>query len=273
MKGNSVVLEDNERIKFTVHKSQCTIFLIVNCALSIVNWLRGVFNMLGTIVNSLAIIAGAILGILLKNGIKDDYKDTIMDGISLSVIVIGIMGAIKSENIILVISSMVIGGLIGEMIGIESKLDNFGSKLQNTFAKGDSNFTKGFVTTSLIYCIGAMAIIGSLESGISGNHETLFAKSILDGISAIVFASTLGIGVAFSALAVFVYQGTITLLSSSIKDLLTAEVINEMSAIGGILIMAIGLTMSGIKKIKIGNLLPAILIPLIYYAITLLIIR
>lgn len=227
--------------------------------------------MLGTIVNSIAIIAGSILGIVFRNGIKEKYKNTLMDGINLSVIIIGIMGAIKSENIILVIVSMVIGGLIGEMIGIEDKLDNLGNKLQNTFAKGDSDFTKGFVTTSLIYCIGAMAIIGSLESGITGNHETLFAKSILDGISAIVFASTMGIGVAFSAVAVFIYQGTITLLSNSIKDLLTPEVINEMSAIGGILIMAIGITMLGIKKIKIGNLLPAIFIPIIYYVIKLLI--
>lgn len=227
--------------------------------------------MLGTIVNSVAIVAGSILGIIFRNGIKEEYKNTLMDGINLSVIIIGIMGAIKSENIILVIISMVIGGLIGEIIGIEKKLDNLGSKLQNTFAKGDSNFTKGFVTTSLIYCIGAMAIIGSLESGIAGNHETLFAKSILDGISAIVFASTMGIGVAFSAVAVFIYQGTITLLSNSIKDFLTPEVINEMSAIGGILIMAIGITMLEIKKIKIGNLLPAIFIPLVYYVIKLLI--
>ena len=229
--------------------------------------------MLGTIVNSGAIIAGALLGILLRKGIKEDYKNTIMDGNNLSVIVIGIMGAIKSANIILVIISMVIGGIIGEIIGVENKLDNLGNRLQKTFAKGDSNFTKGFVTTSLIYCIGAMAIIGSLESGIAGNHETLFAKSILDGISAIVFASTLGVGVAFSAVSVFIYQGSITLLSSSVKDLLTPEVINEMSAIGGILIMAIGLTMSGIKKIKIGNLLPAIFIPVIYYLLKLLVMK
>lgn len=229
--------------------------------------------MLGTIVNSGAIIAGSLLGILLRKGIKEEYKNTIMDGINLSVIVIGIMGAIKSENIILVIISMVIGGIIGEIIGVENKLDGLGNKLQKTFAKGDSNFTKGFVTTSLIYCIGAMAIIGSLESGIAGNHETLFAKSILDGISAIVFASTLGVGVAFSAVSVFIYQGSITLLSSSVKDLLTPEVINEMSAIGGILIMAIGLTMSGIKKIKIGNLLPAIFIPVVYYLLKLLVMQ
>lgn len=223
--------------------------------------------MLGTIVNSLAIVAGALLGILLKKGIKDDYKTTIMDGISLTVIVIGIMGGIQSQNIILVISSIVIGSLIGEMIGIEKKLDNLGDKLQTTFGARDSNFSKGFVTASLVYCVGAMAIVGSLESGIQGNHQTLFAKSILDGISSIIFASTLGIGVAFSAVAVFLYQGTITLLAGSVKDLLTPEVINEMSSIGGILITAIGINVLGIKKIKVGNMLPAIFIPIIYYII------
>lgn len=227
--------------------------------------------MLGTIVNSIAIIGGSILGILLRNGIKDEYKSTIMDGIGLAVVIIGIMGGIKSENIILVIASIVIGGLIGEVIGIEKKLDNLGDRLKRSFAKGDSNFTRGFVTASLVYCIGAMAIIGSLESGIQGNHETLFAKSILDGISAIIFASTLGIGVAFSAIPVFLYQGTITLLSNSIKDVLTPEVINEMSAVGGILIMAIGINILEIKRIKIGNLLPAVFIPLIYYVLTLII--
>lgn len=221
--------------------------------------------MLGTIVNSLAIIAGALLGIVLKKGIKDEYKTTIMDGIGLTVIIIGIMGGIKSENIILVIASIVIGSLIGEIIGIENKLDQLGDKLQKSFGGRDSNFSKGFVTASLVYCVGAMAIVGSLESGIQGNHQTLFAKSILDGISAIIFSSTLGIGVAFSALPVFIYQGTITLLANSVKDLLTPEVINEMSAVGGILITAIGINILEIKKIKVGNMLPGIFIPIIYY--------
>ena len=223
--------------------------------------------MFGTIVNSLSILVGSLVGIILKKGIKDDYKTTIMDGISLTVIVIGIMGGIKSENIILAISSIVIGSLIGEIIGIEKKLDGLGDKLQKSFGAKDSNFSKGFVTASLVYCVGAMAIVGSLESGIQGNHQTLFAKSILDGISAIIFSSTLGIGVAFSAVAVFIYQGTITLLASSVKGLLTPQVINEMSAIGGILIMAIGINVLGIKKIKVGNMLPAIFIPIIYYMI------
>lgn len=221
--------------------------------------------MFGTIVNSIAIVVGGIIGMLLKKGIKEDYKSTIMDGIALSVIVIGIAGGISSENIILVISSIVIGAIIGETIGIENKLDDLGNKLQSKFGKGDGNFSKGFVTASLIYCVGAMAIIGSLESGIQGNHETLFAKSILDGITSILFTSTLGVGVIFAAIPVFIYQGTITLLATSVKDLLTPEVINEMSAVGGILIMALGINVLGIKKIKVGNLLPAIFIPIIYY--------
>lgn len=224
-------------------------------------------DLLGTIVNSIAIVIGGLLGVILKKGIKEDYKSTIMDGIALSVIVIGITGGIGSENIILVIASIVIGAIIGEALGIEKRLDDIGYKLQTKFGRGDSNFSKGFVTASLIYCVGAMAIIGSLESGIQGSHETLFVKSILDGISSIIFASTLGVGVIFAAIPVFIYQGTITLLASSIKDLLTPEVVNEMSAIGGILIMAIGINVLGIKKIKVGNMLPAIFLPIIYYMI------
>ena len=221
--------------------------------------------MWGTIVNSLAIVIGSLFGIGLNKGIKDDYKDTIMNAIGLTVIIIGIMGGISSENIILVIASLVLGSLIGEAIGIERKLDKLGDSLQERFGAKDSNFSKGFVTTSLVFCVGAMAIVGSLESGIQGDHSTLFAKSIIDGITALIFASTLGIGVAFSAIPVFLYQGGITIFSSLIKDLFTPDVINEMSAIGGILIMAIGINILDIKKIKVGNMLPAVIIPILYF--------
>lgn len=227
--------------------------------------------MLGTIVNSIAIIVGSLLGIGLRKGIKDQYKNTIMEGIGLAVIIIGIMGGIKSENIILVIGSIVLGSIIGERVGIENKLDNLANSLQNKFGGKDSNFSKGFVTASLVYCVGAMAIVGSLESGIQGSHETLFAKSILDGISSIIFASTLGIGVAFSSLPVFIYQGSITLLANFVKELLTPGVVNEMSAVGGILIMAIGINILGIKKIKVGNMLPAVFVPIIYHMLTILV--
>ncbi|MCF6464833.1 DUF554 domain-containing protein [Clostridium sp. Cult2] len=221
--------------------------------------------MLGTIVNSIAIILGSLLGIIIKRGIKDQYKKIIMDGVGLTVIIIGIMGGVKSENIILAIISIALGSIIGEIIGIENKLNSLGNSLEKKFGKNDSNFSKGFVTASLVYCVGAMAIVGSLESGLLGNHNTLFAKSVLDGISSIIFASTLGIGVAFSSIAVFIYQGLITLLATYLKDLLTSEVILEMSAVGGILIMAIGINILEMKKIKVGNMLPAIFIPLMYY--------
>ncbi len=224
-------------------------------------------KMLGTIVNAAAIIIGALFGIIIKKGIKESYKDTIMDGIGLSVILIGIMGGIEAQNIILVIASIVIGSIIGEALDIDKGLSRLGLSMEKRFGKGDSNFSKGFVTASLVYCIGAMAIVGSLESGLSGNHETLFAKSILDGITAILFASSLGIGVAFSAMPVFVYQGTITLFANLIKDYLTPEAVNEMSAVGGLLILSIGINLMGIKKIKVANMLPAIFIPLIYYSI------
>ncbi len=223
--------------------------------------------MLGTIVNFIAIVSGALLGSFLRGGIKDQYKETIMDGISLSVLIIGIMGGIKTENIILLIGSMVLGSLIGEALGIEKRLDRLGLKLEKRFGQGDSNFSKAFVTSSLVYCIGAMAIVGSLESGLTGNHETLFAKSILDGISAIIFASSMGIGVAFSGLAVLIYQGTITLLANSLKDILTPATINEMSAVGGVLILAIGINLLEVRKIKIANMLPAIFIPFFYFVL------
>jgi len=223
--------------------------------------------MLGTIVNSAAIAIGSILGVLLNKGIKEEYRNTIMDGIALTVILIGIMGALNNENLILMIISIALGSIIGEALEIEKKLDNLGASLENRFGKGDSNFSKGFVTASLVFCVGAMAIVGSLESGLQGNHSTLFAKSIIDGITSVIFASTLGIGVGFSAFAVLLYQGTITLLASSIKYLLTPEAINEMSSVGGLLIAAVGINILGIKKINVGNMLPAIFIPLIFFTL------
>ncbi|MDR7869409.1 MAG: DUF554 domain-containing protein [Tissierellaceae bacterium] len=229
--------------------------------------------MLGTIVNSIVVIVGSILGIILKNGINERYKNTIIDGISLALVIIGIMGGIKTQNLVLVVISLAIGGLIGEAIDIEGRLDRLGEKAESYFGQGDSNFAKAFVNATLVFCIGAMAIVGSLESGLTGNHETLYAKSTMDGIFAVIFASSLGIGTAFAAIPIFIYQGSITLLASYLKDILTPELINEMSAIGGILIIGIGINMLNIKKIKVGNLLPAVVIPLIYYFITNLVVN
>jgi len=221
--------------------------------------------MLGTIVNSVTIIIGALIGILFKKGIKEDYKNTIMDGIGLSVLVIGVSNALEFENLVVVIVSIVIGSIIGELIDINKRLNNLGDKLQSKFKNEEGNFSKGFVTASLVYCVGAMAIVGAIQSGLTGNHQTLYAKAVLDGITAIVFASTLGIGVMFSSLAVFLYQGIITIFASSLSLILTEIAINEISSVGGILIMAIGINLLGLKEIKIANMLPSIVIPLVYY--------
>ena len=159
---------------------------------------------------------------------------------------------------------MVIGGIIGELLKIEDRLNAFGNQLEARFAKEDGNFTKAFVSASLVYCVGAMAILGAIQSGLSGDHSTLFVKSILDGVSAIVFSSTLGIGVAFAAIPVFLYQGAIALGAASVKAFITDTIITEMTATGGLLIFAIGINLLGLNvKIKVGNLLPAVLVAVI----------
>lgn len=224
--------------------------------------------MTGTIVNTLAILAGSIVGLFLTKGIKKSYQESLMNILGLIVIVMGIENAIGSNDMLLIITSLVLGTLIGEMIGIEDKLDKLGMFLQSKFGKNDSNISIAFVSTSLIYCVGALAILGALESGITGTHDTLYTKSILDGISSIIFASTLGIGVVFSAFSVLIYQGSITLLAVYLTPLFTPVLISQISAIGGIMIIAIGINVLEIKRFKVGNMLPAILIPIIYFIIT-----
>lgn len=221
--------------------------------------------MIGTVVNSIAIIIGGLLGLILRKGIREDSRDTLMDGIGLSVMIIGITSGIQSENVLLLVVSIVLGSIIGEIIEIEDRLDFLGNDLQNRIGKSDSQFSESFVTASLIFCIGAMAVVGSIEAGIHGDHTTLYVKSILDGITSLLLSSTLGVGVLFAAIPVFIYQGIITLLANSAVNLLTPEVITEMSAVGGTLILAIGVNLLGLKKIRIGNMLPGIIIPIIYY--------
>lgn len=223
--------------------------------------------MLGAIANSLGILLGALIGLVLKKGIKESYTNTIMDGISLAVIVLGLMSALEMQNVILVLASLVVGTIIGEWLNIDSGLENLGKNLESKFGQKDSTFSKGFITASLMYCIGAMAILGAVESGLTGNHETLFAKSVLDFIVSIILASTMGIGVAFAAIPVLLYEGGIALIAGGVKEFLTPEVITEMSAVGGILIMAIGVNALGLKKIKLANMLPAVFIPVIYYLV------
>jgi len=223
--------------------------------------------LLGTIVNTLSIIVGSLIGLSFRGKIPEKYSQTIMHGIGLAVVLIGLKTALNTDAILIVIISFVIGSIIGELFSIEDRLDRLGNWIGQRFSKKDDGISKGFVSASLLYCVGAMAIVGAMESGLTGNHQTLFAKSVLDGVGSIIFASTLGIGVLFSAVSVFVYQGLITVAASSIKPFLLPEVVSQMSAVGGLLIFAIGLSLLEIKKIKIGNMLPAIFIPLIYQVI------
>ena len=225
--------------------------------------------MIGTLINVATILAGVGLGLLLRKGIPERMRDTVMQGLGLCVMLIGVSGAIGTADTMCVIVSIVIGGLLGSAINIEHQLDRLGQAAEKRFAKGDnSSFAKAFVTASLVYCVGAMAIVGSMDSGLRGDHTTLIAKSAQDGVSAIFFTSALGPGVALSALAVLVYQGAIALLATWIAPLLTNPIINEMSAVGGLLIIGIGLNMLYDKHISVGNLLPAIFVPMAYIPLT-----
>lgn len=242
---------------------------------------------LGTIVNAAAVIVGSILGLVLKFGIPERFKSTIMQAISLSVIFIGTSGVLQGifkvlnsgridrQYIMLMIFSLVIGGLVGEILRIEDFLDRLGERIKKAVSKviksENSTFTEGFVTASLVFCVGAMAIVGSLEDGLNRNFSILFAKSILDGVTSVIFSATLGIGVMFSSVAVLLYQGSITLLAGLLKPLLTDTVVLQMSMVGSVLIFAIGLNMLGVSKIKVGNLLPAIFVPAVWYVVNLLI--
>lgn len=225
--------------------------------------------MLGTIVNSLAIVAGSLLGLLFSKGFADNYKEIILSGVGLSVILIGIKSALTSNDLMVVIFSIIVGAILGEAMKIEKRLEQLGNFLEQRFASPSSSsnsFAKGFVTASLVFCVGSMAIVGSLESGLTGNHQTLFAKSVLDGVTSIVFASAMGVGVIFSGVAVFLYQGLITMTAFSMKSLLVPETIEQMTSVGGLLIMAIGFNMLNVTKIRVGNLIPAIFLPLAYLA-------
>ena len=223
--------------------------------------------MIGTIVNTLAIIAGSLIGLFFKGGIPKKYSLTVMHAMGLAVILVGVNAALKTDAILVVIISLGIGSLLGEYFRIEDRLDQVGDWLARRFAKVGSGIPQGFVTTSLLFCVGAMAIVGALESGLSGNHQILFAKSIIDGITSIVFASTLGVGVLFSAISVFIYQGLIAVSAGYLKQFLVPEVVAQMSSVGGLLIVAIGIGLLDIKKVKVGNMLPAIFIPLAYAVI------
>jgi uncharacterized membrane protein YqgA involved in biofilm formation len=221
--------------------------------------------LLGTIVNGLLIIIGTILGKLL-NRIPEGMKVTVMYAIGLSVMVLGLQMGFKSENFLIVIISLVVGAVTGELLKLEDKLNDVGLWLEKKVgsADGKGNIAEGFVTATLIFVIGAMAIIGALDSGIRGDHDVLYTKSLIDGFTALILTTTLGIGVIFSAIPVVLYEGLIALFATQIDrfvpQALMDQFIVEMTSTGGIMIFAIGLNLTGMVKIKVANLLPGIVV-------------
>ena len=237
----------------------------------------------GTIINSLAVVAGSLAGLLLKwlaahfsqslpagsASVGSRLQEIIMQGVALCVLFIGISGSLKGSNTLVSIISMVIGAVIGELLDLDRRMHTLGDWVQkkterlNKAGSNSPSISEGFVTASLLFCVGAMAIVGSLENGLTGNCDTLKAKAMLDGISSIVFASSLGIGVMFSAVGIFLYQGSISLLASFLSPVLSDAVIAEMTCVGSLLILALGLNMLNLTKIKVMNLVPAIFLPII----------
>lgn len=224
--------------------------------------------MLATIINVVLVLVGSAVGLLFKNLISEKLMSIITQALGLCVLGIGISNMIGTENMLCVIVCMVIGTVIGHTINIEGRLERGGELLRIKVTKGNgsSRFTEGFVNASLLFCVGAMAITGSIEAGMNHNYEIIISKGVIDGVTAISFSATMGIGVVFSAIPILAYQGLITLLAAWVGPLLPTVVITEMTAVGGTLIAAIAINMLdlGKVKIKVGNMLPAMFLPIAY---------
>jgi uncharacterized membrane protein YqgA involved in biofilm formation len=220
---------------------------------------------LGALVNGIAVLIGSTIGLFLKKGLPDSIKNSLMQGLGLCVLFIGISGLLVGKNITVTIVSITIGIILGEIIDIDKRLNSLGDKLQSIFSNSSSgsNFAEGFVSCTLIICVGAMAIVGSIQSGLTGNNETLFAKSLIDAVVVLVMSSTLGVGVCFSGFVVFAYEALLTLMASFVSPFLTTSVINEMTAVGSLLIIGIALNMMEITKIKVANFLLAPFLPIV----------
>lgn len=235
------------------------------------------FSLWGAIVNALAIIGGSSVGLLIhtfalsrknaegevKSEIGETLSNAMMIGVGLCTLLIGIQGAIKGQNALVTIISMALGSLIGTLLDLDGKINKLGEFVEKKTKNIFGNISQGFVSASLLFCVGAMAVTGSLESGLTGDHSTQYAKSILDCISSVVFASSMGFGVMLSSVMVLVYQGSITLLAQWIQPLLNDYVITEMTAVGSLLIIGIAFNIMGITKIKLMNYIPAIFLPML----------
>lgn len=216
--------------------------------------------MIATLVNAVVVVLCALLGNFLQRGFPEKLRTLMMQILGLCVIVVGLRMVLDVSNDMIIVLSVAIGTVIGHFCHLDRHLDNLGVRVKTLAKVDDVRFVDGFVSASLLFCVGAMAIVGSFEAGLNGNYSIIFTKAVLDGIMAIVLGSTLGIGVAFSAVAIVVYQGALTLLAGLLSPVLTDLVVSYMSAAGGIMIMAIGVTTAGIKDINTVNTLPGLIV-------------
>lgn len=219
----------------------------------------------GAVVNLVLVLVGGIIGLLLKKGIPERISDTLMKGVSLCVLYIGVTGVFEDDiNFLIVIISVALGAVIGELANFDKMVNKLGDSIEKKFSRGkEARLAEGFVSATLLFCVGAMTVVGSIDSGISGDNMTLYSKSVIDCIAAAVLASTLGAGVLFAAVSVLVIEGSLTLLAAAVQPVLTDSVIAHMSVIGSLLIIALSLNVMGLTKIKVMNLLPAVFIPII----------
>lgn len=233
--------------------------------------------MTGTIINVIAILIGGTIGLLFGSRIPERFKSTIIAGMGLFIVGMGMQMFLKSENQLIVLGAILIGTIFGEWLGIEERLQDFGLTLEKRFSSDSesgtgSRFVRGFMIASLLYCIGPMAILGSIQDGLTGDYSLLAVKSTLDGFASIAFASTMGIGVMFSSIIVLVYQGGISLIAGLISSIISEPMMNEMTATGGVILIGLGISnLLEIKKIRVGNFLPALVVaPLIVWVLAIL---
>ncbi len=224
--------------------------------------------MTGTIINVITVIAGGTLGTLLGERMPPRIRQIVMQGVGLVTLAVGMSMAITTKNFLLVLLSIVLGGILGEWWGLEERLDEAGKWLETRAARfpflAQGEFTKGFVTASLVFCVGPMTILGSIQDGLSGDYTLLTIKSVLDGFSALAFAASMGMGATFSAVTVLVYQGVLTLGASLFQNVLTDTIVTEMTATGGVMILGIGLLLLEIRRVRVANFLPALaIVPLL----------
>ena len=215
---------------------------------------------MGTIINAIAIIIGGALGLLFRKGLPERVSQTALQVMGLFSIVVGLTMAIQGKDLILVLLSLILGAVLGELIDIEGRLDKLGSWLEKRLYLTEKSPAKGFIYTSLLFCVGSMAIVGSITDGLKGDHSILVTKAMMDGIISIPFAATMGIGVLGSAIPILLYQGGLTLLAWKVQSFFTPDMIRELTSVGGVIVMGIGINILGLQKVRVGNLIPALLL-------------